>query len=116
MATSLESILLVIAATFVGAAGPILMKRASAKVTMNIMTWIKNPYLIIGGCLFALSTVMFVLALRGGEVSVLYPFVSLTYVWVCFLSQKFLEEHMNPKKWLGIALIILGVSFIGMGS
>lgn len=116
MATELSAIILVIAATLVGAAGPILMKKASAKVTFHVMTWIKNPYLIIGGCLFVLSTVMFILALRGGEVSVLYPFVSLTYVWVCFLSQKFLGEHMNTKKWLGIAFIILGVSLIGLGS
>jgi drug/metabolite transporter (DMT)-like permease len=66
--------------------------------------------------LYAIGTALFIPALKGGELSVLYPIVALTYIWVSFLSVKFLGEKMNKLKWLGIALIILGVSFIGLGS
>ena len=69
-----------------------------------------------GVALYGVGTVLFIPALRGGDLSVLYPFVSLNYIWVSLLSVRFLGEKMNRLKWLGVALIILGVSFIGIGS
>ena len=116
MATELWAIGLVISATLVGAFGPILLKKASAKKLSKISSLIRNYHLIGGVALYAVSTIMFIPALKGGDLSVLYPFVSLVYVWVSLLSIKFLGERMNKLKWLGVALIILGVSFIGIGS
>ena len=66
--------------------------------------------------MYALGTVLFIPALKGGDLSILYPFVALTYIWVSLLSVKFLGEKMNFMKWMGISLIIVGVSFIGIGS
>ncbi len=116
MATELWAIGLVISATVVGAFGPILLKKASARKLSRISSLIKNYYLLGGISLYAVGTVMFIPALRGGDLSILYPFVSLSYIWVSLLSVKFLGEEMNKYKWMGIVLIILGVSFIGMGS
>lgn len=116
MATSLTSIILVLSGTLVGAFGPILLKRASAKKLSKLKALMTNYDLFAGVLLYVAGTVLFILALRNGELSVLYPFVSVTYIWVCILSMKFLGEKMNLLKWGGIALIILGVSFIGVGS
>lgn len=116
MATQLWAISLVIAATFTGAFGPILLKKASAKRLSSIKSLLTNYHLFGGVALYALGTLLFVPALKGGDLSVLYPFVSLSYIWVSLLSVKFLGEKMNKLKWLGIALIIIGVTFIGLGS
>src|SRR3989338_4334278 len=116
MATSLFSIFLVFLGTLVGAFGPILLKKASAKKLSQFQSLITNYHLMGGVFLYALGTILFIFALRGGELSVLYPFVSLTYVWVCILSMKYLGEKMNWQKWAGVGLIILGVTFIGFGS
>ena len=116
MATQLWAIGLVILGTFVGAFGPILLKKASARKLSKISSLIKNYYLFGGISLYAIGTVLFIPALKGGDLSVLYPFVSLAYIWVSLLSVKFLGEMMNKYKWVGIALIILGVTFIGIGS
>lgn len=116
MATQLWAIILVISATLVGAFGPILLKKASAKRLSQISSLMTNYHLFGGVALYAIGTLLFIPALRGGELSVLYPFVSLVYVWVSILSVKFLGERMNRLKWLGIAFIIIGVSFIGIGS
>ncbi len=75
-----------------------------------------NYHLFGGVSLYALGTVLFIPALKGGDLSILYPFVALTYIWVSLLSVKFLGEKMNFMKWMGISLIIVGVSFIGIGS
>ncbi len=122
MTTQPWAIGMVILGTLIGAFGPILFKKGSANFTINPKVILKNPlmllknYYVIGGCfLYAVSAFIFIPALRGGELSVLYPLVSLTYVWVALLSMKFLGERMNTTKWFGIALIILGVTFIGIG-
>ncbi|MBI2650313.1 EamA family transporter [Candidatus Woesearchaeota archaeon] len=116
MATQLWAIALVILATLIGAFGPILLKKASAKRLSKLSLLATNYHLFGGVALYALGTMLFIPALKGGDLSVLYPFVSLSYIWVSLLSVKFLGEKMSRIKWLGIALIIIGVTFIGIGS
>ena len=116
MATQLWAVTLVISATLIGAFGPILLKKASERKLSRISSLIKNYYLFGGVSLYAVGTIMFIPALRGGDLSILYPFVSLGYIWVSLLSVRFLGEKMNSYKWSGIAFIILGVVFIGIGS
>lgn len=116
METQPWAIGLVILATLIGAFGPILLKKASSKRLSNLTSIITNYPLFGGVALYAIGTVLFIPALKGGELSVLYPFVALAYIWVSFLSVKFLNEKMNKYKWIGIALIIIGVTFIGFGS
>jgi len=116
MPTELWAIGLVISATLFGSFGPILLKKASTKKFSNIKSLISNYPLFGGIGLYAIGTMLFIPALKGGDLSILYPFVSVSYIWVSLLSVKFLGEKMNSIKWLGIALIIVGVSFIGIGS
>ena len=116
MATQLWAIALVISATLIGAFGPILLKKASAKKLSKISSLATNYHLFGGVSLYAIGTLIFIPALKGGDLSVLYPLVSVNYIWVSLLSVKFLGEKMNKLKWIGIALIIIGVSFIGLGS
>lgn len=116
MATQLWAVGMVILATIIGAFGPILLKKASAKKLSKISSLATNYHLFGGVALYAIGTIMFIPALKGGDLSVLYPFVALVYIWVSLLSVKFLGEKMNKLKWAGIALIIIGVTFIGLGS
>ena len=71
-----------------------------------------NKNLMIGVGLFCLSSVFYVGAMKYGELSLLYPITSLSYIWISLLSVKFLGERMNRYKWLGILLIIIGVALI----
>lgn len=116
MPAELWAIGLVISATLVGSFGPILLKKASAKRLSKINSLIRNYHLFGGVSLYAAGTALFIPALKGGDLSILYPLVALTYIWVSLLSVKFLGEKMNLIKWLGIVSIIIGVSFIGIGS
>lgn len=116
MATQLWAIGLVLIGTFVGAFGPILLKRGSSSFNLSIRALLKNYNVLVGLFLYCLSSIIFIPALRGGDLSILYPFVSVGYIWVSILSVKFLNEKMNVFKWLGIGLIIVGVSIIGLAS
>jgi drug/metabolite transporter (DMT)-like permease len=73
------------------------------------------PPLFAGYCLYGVFTVLFVYALRHGEVSVLYPIIALGYVWVAILSAVIFHETMNPLKVVAIAIIVAGVAVLGWG-
>lgn len=117
MATQLWAMALVIVGGLIGAFGPIYLKKGSNLIKVRKLSTIyKNKFLIIGVLIYGLGTLIFIPALKGGELSVLYPLVGLAYVWICLYSTLMLKERMNLLKWLGIFIIILGVSFIGLGA
>lgn len=71
---------------------------------------------LMGGyCLYGLSTVLLVIALKDGELSLLYPVIALTYVWVTILSVLIFHDAINVWKLLGIGLIVTGVGVLGRG-
>lgn len=116
MATSKKAILLVLFSTLINAVAQLSYKFGVKNFTSNIIDVIVNPPLLAGLCLYGVSAVILVTALKSGELSVLYPIVATGYVWVNLLSMHFLGEPMNMFKWLGVASIILGVTAIGVGS
>lgn len=78
-----------------------------------ILAMVTNLPLFCGYALYGVSTVLLVLALRHGQLSLLYPVIALTYVWVTLVSAFVFHESMNPWKIGGISLVVLGVAVIG---
>jgi len=115
MATQLWAIAMVLFATIIGAFGALYFKIGSETVSLDIKKLIKNYKLILGFLFYGISSIFFVIALTGGELSALYPISAASYIWVCLLSMKFLDEKMNKLKWLGIITIIIGITLIGIG-
>jgi undecaprenyl phosphate-alpha-L-ara4N flippase subunit ArnE len=113
--TEFLAIIVILIACIIGAFGAVLLKKGSKKFKINFKL-IKNKHLIMGMVLYAFSTLLFIPALKHGELSVIYPFVATVYIWVTLFSKRFLKEEINFYKWLGISLIILGVIFIGLGA
>ena len=109
------SIILVFFCTISGAAAQILGKIGMAHFSPNLFAIATNVPLISGYALYGLNTLLMVLALRKGELSMLYPIIALTYVWVTLLSYTLLHEPPNQFKNCGIALIVLGVAVLGSG-
>jgi drug/metabolite transporter (DMT)-like permease len=57
-----------------------------------------------------------VFGLKHGELSVLYPIVSLGYIWTLLWSRLFFGEKLTKSKIAGLALILIGVLFVGLGT
>jgi multidrug transporter EmrE-like cation transporter len=74
-----------------------------------------NIPLMAGYALYGMSTVLLVLALKDGELSLLYPVIALTYVWVTVLSFVLFRDNINPFKLAGITIIVVGVTVLGRG-
>ena len=107
----LIGISLVVFGTLLGAIGAFLLKIGGSKIqSRNDLFNIQKVYLLLlGVCLYGFSAIVFTFALQFGELSMLYPFVSLSYIWATFLSISFLHEKVNHYRWTGIFFIILGV-------
>ena len=102
--------------TVIGAAAQILMRNGAALMVDTGWAGVLSNWALIAGyiCLAA-NTALLVLALRDGQLSVLYPIIALTYVWA-ILSPMFFNDVINTYKVIGVGLIVVGVSFIGLGS
>jgi multidrug transporter EmrE-like cation transporter len=119
---------MVVGCTVLGAAAQMLIKRgttmmpplydAAAGSVLSqapAIAWkiISNVPMFGGLACYGISTMLLVLALRYGELSVLYPIIALTYVWVSILSVGFLGETLNVYKLVGLVFIVAGVAVLG---
>ncbi len=109
-----HSVLLVFLCTLIGAAAQILLKiGASQLVSANPLRMLLNPWIFCGYALYGMSTALLILALRKGQLSLLYPVKSHTYVWVTILTLLIFHESMNPYKVIGLAVVVAGVAVLG---
>lgn len=116
MTTAILSMVIVFFATMIGAVGSLFLKYGAEHFVLNLKKLLTNYKVIFGLFLYGVASIMFIIALKRGELTVLYPMTSLSYIWVSLLSIKYLKENMNKFKWLGIFAIIVGVTLIGLGS
>jgi multidrug transporter EmrE-like cation transporter len=130
-AAARRSFLLVFLCTLIGAVAQLLIKQGTAQLGAHVtlanvaqrpalfvdfcLGMLRNMRLFGGYCLYGVNTFLMALALKGRELSRLYPIIALTYVWVTILSLAVLaNEHMNFFRGIGIAFIVVGVSVLGV--
>jgi len=70
-------------------------------------------YLVGGFVIYATGALSMVFAYRYGELSVLQPMNSMSYVFSTILAMLILHESVTAINIVGIALIISGVIVIG---
>jgi|SRR6185312_408147 len=98
-----------------GAIGQYLYQLGAKK--LSVIPLYKNFYLFGGMASFMLVMVLFVVAFRlGGKLSVVYPFYATTFIWGALIASLLGKETISSLQWIGIAVIILGVSFVAVGS
>jgi undecaprenyl phosphate-alpha-L-ara4N flippase subunit ArnE len=91
------------------------MKAGMSHFKLEPLALLTNYQLIAGYAFYGLFTVLLVIALREGELSMLYPIISLGYVWVTALSYFIFGDRLNLPKAAGIACIMIGVAVLGQG-
>ena len=116
-----QSLTLVFLCTLFGVAAQFLIKTSTshamfdpASGRLSVEALLTNYPLWAGLTCYGASTVLLILALRDGELSLLYPVISLTYVWVVALSVLAFHEALNVWKVVGVGLICGGVALLGM--
>ncbi|MEP6963433.1 MAG: hypothetical protein ABI995_15235 [Acidobacteriota bacterium] len=109
-------------ATMIQVVGQILIKRGAdalgpspslAETAIGMVTILP---LFCGYAMYGLFTVIMVFALRHGELSMLYPIMALSYVWVSIVSVVVFHEPISALQMIGVGVIVSGVAVLGRGS
>jgi drug/metabolite transporter (DMT)-like permease len=114
--TPISSIVLVLIGSFIGSFGAVFLKAGAHSMSRNWKSLLLNYKLAAGVALYLLSSVFFVLGVKHGEVTILYPLVSLGYVWTLFWSNLVFKEPLTKAKFAGIGVIIFGVVLLNLGN
>ena len=109
------AVFLVVFCTLLTASGQLLLKIGTQHLTFDIPSLLSNIPFLAGIVLYGLGAIILIVALKYGELSILYPFIALSFIWVMLLSMHFLHEIVTALNWIGVIFILLGVSFIGKG-
>ena len=106
---------LVFVSSVIGSFGAVFLKMGAKHLQtslLNIISWQS----FAGVAFYLLSSVFFVLGVRKGELSVLYPMVSLGYIWTLLWSKLFFHEPITLQKFAALGLILVGICLIGLGA
>lgn len=74
-----------------------------------------NPWLWLGIAIYGIELVVWLNLLSRVPLSLAYPLGSLNFCGVLLASRFLLGEPVSPRRWLGAALITLGVVVVGAG-
>ena len=111
--TPVSSMVSVVIGSVIGSIAAAGLKAGAHRLQFNIRALLTNWQLIAGGLGYLLSTVFFVRGLRHGELSVLYPMVSVGYVCNLLWSKIFFDESVTRMKIGALTLILAGVTLLG---
>jgi multidrug transporter EmrE-like cation transporter len=71
-----------------------------------------QPFIMGGMVCYAVSLVVWIMALSRVPVSIAYPMLSTGYVINAFVAWQWLGEALAAQKLLGIGLIVVGVVLV----
>ncbi|HEV2754722.1 MAG TPA: EamA family transporter [Actinomycetota bacterium] len=75
---------------------------------------IREPRLWAGLVLFGISSLFWLVVLSRVPLSVAYPFVGISYIFVVGFARFVLHEHVPALRWIGVAVVALGIAVIGL--
>lgn len=101
------------------AGAQLLLKTAMNRIGSFSFSWdnltpvlvqaVTSPYIWLGLMAYAVSVVVWMMALSRVDVSVAYPMLSLGYVMVAIVGHFWLQESLTFERVAGIFIIIVGV-------
>jgi drug/metabolite transporter (DMT)-like permease len=116
MKTPLSSIILVLFSSFIGSFGAVFLKLGAEHLKGSLARLFTNYWLAVGVVLYLLSSVFYMMGVSQGQLTVLYPMVSLGYIWAILWARLFFKEQFTIAKIAGLAMIIFGVALINLGN
>ena len=92
--------------------GAISMSDGSAALWRSATGLAQHPGIFGGLVCYAISVVVWIVALSRVDVSIAYPMLSIGYVVNAALAWWLFGEQVSAQRWLGIAVIIIGVVLV----
>jgi multidrug transporter EmrE-like cation transporter len=111
--------LLIFLSVLLGAGGQVAMKWGTMQVKPvdggalhHLLKYVSNWSVVMGLSFYALSAVIWILAIAKVDLTYAYPMVAGGYVIVFLLSYLLFHEPVSLQRVIGLAAIIVGVFLI----
>lgn len=97
--------------------GNFAMKRgmpAELNSPLEYITALFRPWVALGVVLLIVWMMSRMALLSWADLSYVLPVTSIGYVLVAIVGKVLLHEEISPRRWAGIALIMVGVALVGL--
>ena len=108
---NLASFSLLLTGVLLNEAAQLLLKAGTNAMPLGPRLAIE-PHILAGLACYAVSVVVWVIALSRVPVSIAYPMLSIGYVVNAFAAWQLLGETLTPMRLGGIGVIIVGVFMV----
>jgi multidrug transporter EmrE-like cation transporter len=116
LTTPISSIVLVLIASVIGSAGAVFLKSGAMVLRPALSSILFNWKLALGIITYLLSSVLFVKGMSNGQLSILFPMVSIGYICTLAWSRLFFREVITRAKVMGIGLILVGIVCLSLAN
>jgi len=100
-----------------GSAQLLLRKAAlTGAIPTSPLTLLRNAWFMAGLVAYGLSVLTWLFVLRRVPLSVAAPVIALVYVLVPLASRLVFDDAVSTKMWLGMLLVVCGVTLVAQGS
>lgn len=117
MISEYSIIALTLLSAFIAAYAQYLFKRAVPRFKMNlkeISALFRNRLLMLAIVIYLLDLVIYLFALKFGQLSFVYPVFASSFLFTLAFAQFALHEKMGVKRLLGIAFIFTGILLVAL--
>jgi multidrug transporter EmrE-like cation transporter len=108
---TLSSFWFILAGVLLNAAAQLLLKAGTNAMPLGLRLAVE-PHILGGLVCYAVSVVVWVVALSRVPVSIAYPMLSIGYVVNAIAAWALLGEAVTPMRIAGIAIIVAGVFIV----
>ena len=119
----IKTLVLVLIATLLGGAGHVMLAKGmktigditeapSHRFGGMVTRALTNPWVLIGVAFQASFFALYLGLLSRADVSMILPLTAIDYIVVVFLAQILLGEVVTPGRYVGVGLIVVGVTLV----
>jgi len=114
---NLQSFIIIFSSVFLSAVAQLSFKygvsntlvKADSHLIVNALSLLLSPFVLLGLSLYGVGTVLWLFALKQLDLSLAYPFVGMSFIFVLLFSSFFLQEAITLNRVLGTLVIIGGL-------
>ena len=119
----IKTLVLVLIAAMLGGAGHVMLAKGmktvgditeapSHRFGGMVVQALTNPWVLVGVAFQASFFALYLGLLSRADVSMVLPLTAIDYIVVVFLAQILLGEVVTPVRYLGVGLIVAGVTLV----
>ena len=92
---------------------PVYLSVSATEIDQALMidiSLIASPFVLLGLALYGVGTILWLFALKQLDLSLAYPFVGMSFLFVLVFSIAFLQEPFSLNRFVGTIVIVFGIS------